>query len=389
VQYRTFGRLDWKVSALGFGCMRLPSKGPVPFRADTEESVRLIRHAIDMGINYFDTAWPYHLGASERILGRALDGGYRKKVYLVTKSPIFIIRAAEDFDKHLHNQMAKLQTDYLDAYLFHSMSGGQFEKLKALKLMDRMLAAKDKGLVKSIGFSFHDTLPAFKEIVDYYPWDIVQIQYNYMDTGFQAGTGGLKYAYEKGIAVVAMEPLKGGRLANPPAEALRIMDSAGTRRSPVDWALQFLWNRPEISVVLSGMGTRKMVDENCASADRSGINTLSGEDGEIIARLVEVYRQRILVDCTACGYCLPCPAGVDIPQNFAILNNAALEDRRLRAWLERRKYRKVAASKQRLDRENPNGNAAMCSQCGQCLKKCPQGINVPEELKKVHAALSN
>ena len=253
---------------------------------------------------------------------------------------------------------------------------------------DIMLEAKKQGRIRLIGFSFHDTLPVFKEIVDYYDWDVVQIQYNYMDTGFQAGAEGLKYAAAKGAAVVVMEPLKGGRLANPPAEALAVMESAAIKRSPVDWALQFLWNQPEIAVVLSGMSSVAMVDQNCASASRSGIGTFSGGDEEIVARMAEICRRRVQVPCTACGYCQPCPSGVNIPENFAILNNAVLEDRPLRRWLERRKYSKLARDRRTLDREKPNGSAALCVACGRCVEKCPQGIDIPKELRRVHAVLS-
>ena len=250
-----------------------------------------------------------------------------------------------------------------------------------------MVDAKEKGLIRHIGFSFHDTLPVFKDIIDYYDWDVAQIQYNYMDTGLQAGTEGLAYTHSKGIAVVIMEPVKGGRLANPPAEALDIMRAAGIERSPVDWALQFLWNQPEVSVVLSGMGSQQMVDENCASADRSGVGSLSDEEKAIVSRLAEVYRSRELVPCTACSYCMPCPHGVNIPQNFAILNNVSMEDGRIGRWRVRRGYRGLAGSRKKLDVENPNGNATMCTQCGECLEKCPQEIDIPAELEKVHAIL--
>jgi hypothetical protein len=227
----------------------------------------------------------------------------------------------------------------------------------------------------------------FKEIVDYYAWDMAQVQYNYMDTAVQATTEGLAYAHGKGIAVVIMEPLKGGQLSNPPVEALDIMRAGGNGRTPVDWALQFLWNRPEISVVLSGMGSQRMVDENCASADRSGINSLSPEEEEVIARLAEVYRRKILVPCTACEYCMPCPAGVNIPQSFAILNYVSLENDRLMRWQARRGYGKLVGSKEELNKDNPNGNASLCVACGKCLGKCPQGIDIPGELEKVHAIL--
>jgi predicted aldo/keto reductase-like oxidoreductase len=267
------------------------------------------------------------------------------------------------------------------------MNAGGLEKVKRLGLIEKMEEAQRQGRIRHIGFSFHDTAPVFKEIVDYFDWDMAQIQYNYMDTGIQATSDGLAYGHSKGIAMVIMEPLKGGRLANPPAEALDLMYANGNGRTPVDWALQFLWNRPEVATVLSGMGNQQMVDENCASAERSGINSLSQEEEKTIAQIAEIYRSKILVPCTACGYCMPCPAGVNIPQNFAILNNVSLESSRLMRWRVGRGYRKLAGSKEKLDKENPNGNASMCIDCGKCLEKCPQEINIPVELEKVHAIL--
>jgi hypothetical protein len=387
MQYRKMGSLDWEVSALGFGAMRLPQRRFNRLRAETEESLRIIRRGIDLGINYIDTAWPYHLGDSERIVGQALQNGYRERVQLVTKLFMPMVREAAAFDRYLNSQLEKLQTDYLDIYLFHSLDRGSFEKVKRLGLIEKMEEAKRQGRIRHVGFSFHDTAPVFKEIIDYYDWDMAQIQYNYMDTGIQATTDGLVYGHSKGVAMVIMEPVKGGTLANPPEEALEIMRASGIERSPVDWALQFLWNRPEVAVVLSGMSNQQMVDENCASADRSGINSLTPEEEGVIARLAEVYRSKILVPCTACGYCMPCPAGVNIPQNFAVLNNVSLESSRLLRWRARRSYGKLAGSKAELDRENPNGNASRCVECGECLEKCPQEINIPVDLAKTHAIL--
>ncbi len=356
-------------------------------RADTDESLRIIRHGIDLGINYIDTAWLYHLGDSERILGQALQDGYRERVHLVTKLFMPLVRRTEDFDPFLKAQLARLQTDYLDVYLFHNLNAGAFEKVKRLGLLEKMEEAQRQGRIRHIGFSFHDTLPVFKEIIDYYEWDVAQIQYNYMDTAIQATTEGLAYAHDKGIATVIMEPLKGGVLANPPTEALDMMHAAGNGRTPVDWALQFLWNRPEVSVVLSGMGSQQMVDENCASADRSGVGTMSAEEEQTIAALAEVYRQKTLVPCTACRYCMPCPAGVNIPQNFAILNNVSMERSRIMRWMARRGYKRLADSVEKLDKENPNGNASLCVRCGKCLEKCPQQIAIPDELEKARAIL--
>ena len=387
MKYRKMGSLGWEVSALGFGCMRLPPRRINRLRADTDESVRIIRHGIDLGINYLDTAYVYHLGDSEKILGIALKDGYRERVKLVTKLPIFLVRNRGDFDQYLKTSMDRLQTDYLDIYMFHNMDRVGFEKVKRLGLIDKMMEAKEKGLIHHIGFSFHDTLSIFKEIIDYYPWNMAQIQYNYMDTGVQATTEGLKYAYSKGTAVVVMEPLKGGKLANPPKEALDIMNASGIDRTPVDWALQFLWNRSEISTVLSGMSSQQMVDENCASADRSGINSLSEAEQEVLSRVADIYRKKILVPCTACNYCMPCPVGVDIPGNFALLNNMSTESSWLRRLLLRRKYGELAKSGGKMEGERPNGNASVCINCGKCLEKCPQRIEIPSELKKAHEIL--
>lgn len=387
MKYRKMGSLDWKVSALGFGCMRLPTRTINKLRAKTEESIELIRYGIDMGINYIDTAWLYHLGDSEKIIGKALKDGYRERVRLVTKLPMFMVRNSKHFDKYLKNQMKRLQTDYLDGYLFHALDHGQFQKIKKLKLIDKMEKSKDQGLIGTIGFSFHDILPVFKEIIDYYPWDITQIQYNYIDTCVQATTEGLSYAFSKGIAVVVMEPLKGGSLANPPQEALNVINSAEKKGTPVDWALQFLWNKPEISVVLSGMGSRKMVEENCASADRSGVNSLTLQDQRVIERLSDVYRQKIVVPCTACGYCMPCPEGVNIPQNFACLNNVSLETSFIRRFFARKAYRKLTNSKKKVNLNDLNGNANICNKCRVCMEKCPQKIDIPEELGKVKKVL--
>jgi len=387
MKYRPMGSLGLDVSALGFGAMRLPSRRLNRMRADTEASIQLLRHGIDLGINYIDTAFPYHLGDSERIVGQALQDGYRDKVHLVTKLFMPLVRQTSDFDRYLAQQTAKLQTDYLDIYLFHALNAGYFEKVKRLGLIERALEAKRQGRIRHIGFSFHDTLPVFREIVDYFDWDMAQIQYNYMDTGIQATTVGLEYAHEKGIAVAIMEPLRGGSLADPPAEARAVMRGVDPHRTPVDWALQYLWNRPEVSVVLSGMSTRQQVDENCASADRSGVGSVSPQEAAAYDELVAIYRRRVLVPCTACSYCMPCPAGVNIPRSLGVLNNFSAQDGRLLRWMERRNYRRMASDKKKVDRDNPNGDASLCVRCGKCLEKCPQGIAIPDELAKVQAIL--
>ena len=390
MKYRKMGNLGWEVSALGFGAMRLPYK-KFPPRVNSEESIKIIRRGIDLGINYVDTAFMYTLGASEKIVGAALKDGYREKVHLVTKLPTMMVKKEEDFEKYLHKQLEKLQADYFDVYLFHHLNNAEFEKVKKFGLIKKMEKAKEDGLIKHFGFSFHDTLPVLKNILDYYNWEVVQVQYNYIDTGIQATTDGVKYAHEKGCAVVIMEPLKGGYLANPPKEARQIIENAPVKRSPVDWALQFLWNMPEISVVLSGMGSMQMVENNCASADHSGINTLSPQELDILNKLAELSRKNIAVPCTSCKYCMPCPSGVNIPQNFALLNNANMQyagiQNKVVQLMIKRRYRNLSKTKEEVKQRPDSGNASLCIKCNQCVPKCPQSINIPVELEKVDSIL--
>ncbi|NHJ49584.1 MAG: aldo/keto reductase [Asgard group archaeon] len=390
MKYRKMGKLDWQVSALGFGCMRLPTRRKSMLsRVNKEEAIKIIRSAIDQGVNYFDSAYVYHLGASEKVLGEALQDGYREKVHIATKLFMMLVRKPEDFDKQLAKQLERLQTEYIDVYLFHGLNRKKFEQVKEMGLLDKMIEAKEKGLIKHIGFSFHDTLSVFKEIIDYFDWDVCQIIYNYMDTGMQATTEGLKYAHEKGVATVIMGPLKGGLLADPPDEAIDVMKHVKVQRSPIDWALQFLWNLPEISTIISGMSTQEMVDENCTYADKSGVNSLNNDDLEVLQQLADIFEKRILVPCTTCQYCMPCPYGVNIPDNFALLNYLSHEKEGFRRWRVRRRYRKLMVSKSKdLDIENPNGNASFCTRCNECIEKCPQEIQIPDELEKVHAILA-
>ncbi|UYP47344.1 hypothetical protein NEF87_003629 [Candidatus Lokiarchaeum ossiferum] len=391
MQYRKMGKLGWDVSALGFGAMRLPTKGILK-RLDEEEAIRIIRRGIDLGINYVDTAWPYHMGNSEKVLGKALQDGYREKVKLVTKLPMFLVRKADDFEKFLKSQLESLQTDHVDLYLFHSLNKTYFNVVKKFNLIEKMEHAKAAGKINAIGFSFHDSLPKFKEIIDYYEWDACQIQYNYMDTAIQANQEGLAYAHSKDIAVIIMEPVKGGMLANPPREALDIMNNAPIHRSPVDWALQFIWNQPEVSIVLSGMGNMKMVEENCASADKSGVKSLSEEENQILTQITQIYREKIRVPCTACRYCMPCPFGVNIPENFATINAISLNDSkapmdRLLRFQQKNRYRSLAKNKAQLVKKPNMGRSSLCTKCGACIPKCPQEINIPEELTKVMAVM--
>lgn len=379
MKYRKFGSLDWNVSALGFGCMRLPTADGVPGSGniDEAEAIRMIRHAIDQGVNYVDTAYPYHGMNSEIVVGKALRDGYRDKVKLATKCPVWLINSPDDFDKYLDEQLSKLQTDHIDFYLLHALGRDRWNNM-VLKydLLNKAEAAKKAGKIRHLGFSFHDEPGAFKEIVDGYDkWEFCQIQYNFMDTENQAGIAGLKYAASKGLAVVIMEPLLGGKLANPPKSILELYSSFAKKRSAADWALQWIWNQPEVSVVLSGMSSMDQVRENLRSADDSGINTLCPEEVGLIESVRKKYKERLAIPCTGCNYCMPCPNGVDIPSNFELYNNGFVHEN---MEASRFTYSKFFKAEEKAD---------VCIQCRICETKCPQKISISEWLPKVHLAL--
>ena len=379
------GSLDWEVSALGFGCMRLPIKKVNENEIiDEEEAIKMIRYAIDNGVNYFDTAFKYHDGKSEIIVGKALQDGYRKKVKLVTKLPMWLIKQKEDFDKYLNTQLEKLQTNYLDIYLFHGLNKQSFELVKKYDFIEKMEEAKALGKIKHVGFSFHDSYDVFKEIIDFYNWNMAQIQWNFVDHNTQATTEGLEYAASKAIAVVIMEPIKGGKLAKPTKEIEEIIENAPIKRTAANWALQYVWNHPGVSVVLSGMSTMEQVIENIESANNSGVNTLNQEELKVISDMALRYKKKSIIPCTFCLYCQPCPSGVNIPQNFRLLNELLWTENKEEQFA---KYESLAKSEEELKTMEDNGNASLCTQCGECLEKCPQMIDIPNELENVHLVL--
>jgi predicted aldo/keto reductase-like oxidoreductase len=342
------------------------------------EAVRMVRHAIDSGVNYLDTAYAYHGGQSEIVVGRALQEGYREKVRLATKSPTWLVEGPADFDRLLNEQLAKLQTDHIDFYLLHALSRERWQDV-VLKhgLLDRAEAALADGRIRHLGFSFHDEYDAFEEIVNGSGlWSFCQIQYNYMDAENQAGTRGLKLAAEKGLAVVIMEPLMGGRLADPPKDVLVAMENFPVLRSPVEWALEWLWDQPEVSVVLSGMSTMSQVEENLRYADSSRAGAFSAADHALIAEVKEKYSARIAIPCSKCNYCMPCPNGVYIPANFDFYNYAHLFDDLAGA---RFKYQVFLKEEQR---------SSACIACGICEGLCPQNIAISEQMAKVTALLA-
>ena len=370
VKYRKFGKLDWKPSALGFGAMRLPIIDDAS-KIDEEEAIRMIRYAINHGINYVDTAYPYHRGNSEIVVGKALEDGYRERVKLATKMPTWLVTSKADMDRFLDEQLGKLQTDRIDFYLLHGLRRSRWPKLRELNVFEWAENAMADGRIGHLGFSFHDDYELFKEIVDSYNWTFCQIQYNYMDTDYQAGTRGLRYAASKGLAVVVMEPIQGGMLAvPPPPEIQAIWDEAEIRRTPAEWALQWVWNHPEVSLALSGMSTMDHVVENVESADRSSPGTLTEAELWLIAQVREKYREYGFIGCTACGYCMPCPEGVNIPQIFELYNGYYRKGR------DREVIGKYA---ERVPHEN---RAGRCVRCGRCEDLCPQQLPICNLLAK-------
>src|SRR5665647_2286086 len=263
MKYRKFGKQDIKPSILGFGCMRLPLLKDGSGSIDESEAIRLIRDSIDKGVNYVDTAYGYHGGKSELVVAKALGDGYRAKVFLATKCPIWLVKCYEDFDRLLNEQIAKLETDHIDMYMMHAVNVDTWKNIRDLDCFRFMDQAKKDGRIRWAGFSFHDNFDVFKDVVDSYGWDFCQIQYNYMDQTNQAGTKGLRYAAAKGMAVIVMEPLLGGKLSKPaPAAVQALWDTAKAKRSPAAWALSWLWNQPEVSLLLSGMNAQEQLDEN-------------------------------------------------------------------------------------------------------------------------------
>jgi predicted aldo/keto reductase-like oxidoreductase len=377
MQYRTFGKLDWKPSALGFGAMRLPTIDDDPAQIDEATATRMVRYAIDHGVNYVDTAYPYHRENSERFLGRALQDGYRERTKLATKLPCWKVETAEDFDRFLDEQLEKLQTDHVDFYLLHSLNGRNWPKMRDLNVLRRAEGAIADGRIGYLGFSFHDKYEVFQEIIDASDlWTFCQIQYNYMDIDYQAGTKGLKYAAEKGLAVVVMEPLRGGRLTKsvpPPVQA--IWGRTQAVHTPAEWALQWVWNQPEVSVVLSGMSTMQHVEENVESAGRSRPGSLTGEELALYDQVREAYKALSPIPCTDCKYCLPCPNGVNIPRVFEIYNDLMMYGDEQGAQMV---YNNFLEAEARADN---------CIECGECLEQCPQNIEIPDWLAKVHEVL--
>ncbi|MHA1481409.1 MAG: aldo/keto reductase [Candidatus Thorarchaeota archaeon] len=379
MHYRTLGRTGIKTSILGFGCMRLPTTEP-DGTIDRENAIKLIRDGIDNGITYVDTAWPYHKGESEVVLGLALKEGYRERVTLVTKCPVRWpdFSEPEHFDERLDEQLRRLDEEYLDFYLFHALDKKTWEeKVLGMNLIERALKAKEDGKIKHLGFSFHDKPEVLKEIIDSGHFDLMLVQYNIVD---QVNHEMINYAGEKGLAVAIMGPVAGGRLAgNELPDEMKDWLTPG-RQNYVDLALRFVFSNPNVSVALSGMGSEEVLEDNLSIASGEDYNNLSVKEKESVTKIADRFKELCDVVCTGCKYCEPCPNEVGISFIFAALQRYQIYGSREHA---KHIYGVIGNV-----RWAPKANAEACVECGECLEKCPQNIEIIEQLKKAHEILS-
>ncbi len=373
MHYRTLGRTGIDVSALGFGCMRLPTLG-APDRIDVAVATRLLHDAIERGVNYVDTAWFYHAtkfgqaGQSEPFVGGALSGGWRDRILLATKLPQQIIKAREDMDRFLAQQLKRLQTDHIDFYLVHGLDGEAWNRMRDLGVREFLDSARERGRIRFPAFSFHGHSDDFPRIINEYDgWAFGQLQYNYIDTSYQAGYAGLRHAAEKGLGVVVMEPLKGGRLAkNLPPEMRAVFDKRPEGWSPAEWALRYC-GQPGVSLLLSGMNDPAQLEENLRVADVAKPNSLTPEYLAVYDAARAAMRARMKADCSDCRYCQPCEQGVEIPELLAALNAASIWDTK-DPWLTG--YSRIG------------GKPDACTECGECEDICPQGLPIRKLLKE-------
>ncbi|MCR5792182.1 MAG: aldo/keto reductase [Lachnospiraceae bacterium] len=358
-----------EVSILGFGCMRFPMKGA---KIDYEETEKQIVKAVQKGINYYDTAYIYP--GSEETLGTILQkNNLRDMVYIATKLPQYMVKKPGDIDKYFNEELSRLKTDYVDFYLMHMLADvTRWNNLKECGIEEWIAKKKESGQIRNVGFSFHGDTDTFKKLIDAYDWDFCQIQYNYLDENTQAGRKGLKYAAKKGIPVVIMEPLRGGRLVNfMPETAKKLIADYKIKRSPAEWAFRWLWNQPQVTCVLSGMNSMEMLEENMRVASEVMVDEFTEEDKELIAGVRNEILRTHKVGCTGCGYCMPCPKGVDIPTTFACYNSMYTENKNK----ARVNYMMNTSMKKEAS------DFTKCVECGKCEQHCPQHLEIRKELK--------
>ena len=394
MQYRK-DKYGNELSVLGYGCMRFTQTAG---RIDLKKAEEEIMTAYGGGVNYFDTAYIY--GGSEAALGEILErNGIRDRVYIATKLPHYLIQNRASLDRYFDEQLRRLRTDHVDYYLMHMLTDVHtWERLKSLGILEWLREKQESGAIRQVGFSYHGNSDMFCRLVDVYAWDFCQIQYNYMDENSQAGRRGLRYAYEKGLPVIIMEPLRGGKLVNRlPETAAKIFagytvsESRGPRSgdageqdkpvtySPVQWALKWLWNQPEVTCVLSGMNSVEMIQDNMDTADRTEVGELTEADEAMLRQVVQAINARMKVGCTGCGYCMPCPKGVDIPGSFSAYNRRYSE-----GWVAAMKDYFMCTAM----RKDTSG-VSNCVECGKCEQHCPQHIPIRQELKAAGKVLEN
>jgi len=365
MNYRTNPQNGDKLSTLGFGCMR--------FLKDEKEVEKQIIYAIENGVNYFDTAYIYP--NSEAVLGRVLSQGYRKRVKIATKLPPYLVKKYEDLDKIFHKELNRLQTDFIDYYFIHMLTDVNiWNRLVNLGILKWVEEKKQKGQIKNIGFSYHGGKEEFIKLVDAYNWEFCMIQYNFPDEHNQAGKSGLQYAASKELPIMIMEPLRGGKLVNNlPQEVYDIWKDAYVKRSPAEWAFRWIWNHPEVTVVLSGMNSMEMIEENIRVASDAKANSFTEDDFALFQSVRDIFREKIKVPCTGCNYCMPCPSGVDIPTCFSCYNDIKVEG----------KFGAIKKYMMQTSMRPEAHNASLCLNCGKCERHCPQNIAIREELAKV------
>ena len=376
MNYRT-DKYGNKLSILGFGCMRFQRNGAA---IDYAEAEREILTAFRAGVNYYDTAYIYP--GSETLLGEIFSrNGIRSQVHIATKLPHYLIKSRDGMERLFQEELKRLKTNYVDYYLMHMLNDvDTWERLKKLGVLEWIAQKKQSGAIRQIGFSYHGNSEVFCKLIDAYDWDFCQIQYNYLDEHSQAGRRGLQHAAAKGIPVIIMEPLRGGKLVNLlPDEAKRIIADYPVKRSPAEWGLRWLWDQPEVTVVLSGMNTDAMVRENLKTASEVKIGEMTDAEHEMLKKVVQAIQAKMKVGCTGCGYCMPCPKSVDIPGTFAAWNRYYSESK----FAGFREYWMCTAL-----RKN-SAAASNCIGCGKCERHCPQGIPIREKLKEARKGLEN
>ncbi len=364
-----------QISVLGFGCMRFTQKAG---KFDFDKAEKEIMAAYEAGVNYYDSAYTYT--GSEALIGEIFEkNGIRKKIHIATKLPHYLIRSREGMEKLFQEELRRLRTDYVDYYLMHMLNDvNTWQRLRELGIEEWIQEKKTSGAIRQIGFSYHGNSDMFCQLIDAYDWDFCQIQYNYLDEHSQAGRTGLNYAASKGIPVVIMEPLRGGRLVNNlPEKARKLFESHESKRTPAEWAFRWLWNQPEVTCVLSGMNSLEMVQENVKNASNSYVGEYGEKEEAFLRQIVEAINEKMKVGCTGCRYCMPCPRGVDIPGTFSAYNKFYTDG-------------KIVASKEYMMctilRKDAT-SASMCIQCGKCETHCPQNIEIRKELKNARKVL--